>query len=122
MYQEVRNEKKINLKKFFEYKSIMVYILSIFIGMIKLSSGATPFGLALLGAISDTGFPLIIPMALIAITTGFKFGIVCFWKFIISSIIFILMKSFIKGNTKTRFSCENFIFNSNFRDYNLNGY
>lgn len=101
MYQEVRNEKKINVRKFFELKSIIVYILSIFIGVAKLPSGATPFGLALLGAFADTGFPLIVPLTLIGITTGIAFGWTSFVKFLISSIIFVAMKSFIKGSTKT---------------------
>lgn len=101
MYQEVRNEKKVNVRKFFEIKSIIVYILSILIGIIKMPSGATPFGIALLGAFADTGFPLIIPLALIGISTGVAFGWTCFLKFIIASVLFITMKSFIKGNTKT---------------------
>lgn len=101
MYQEVRNEKKLNISKFFELKSIIAYLLSIFIGMTKLPSGATPFGLALLGAFADTGFPLIIPLGLIGLTTGITFGWTCFLKFVISSLIFVAMKSFIKGNTKT---------------------
>ncbi|MBQ9313476.1 MAG: SpoIIE family protein phosphatase [Clostridia bacterium] len=100
MYQEVRKEKKVNVKKFFELKSIIVYILSILVGVAKLPSGATPFGLALLGAFADTGFPLIIPLVLIGITTGIAFGGTCLLKFIISSLIFVAMKSFIKGNTK----------------------
>lgn len=101
MYQEVRNEKKVNVRKFFEIKSIIVYLLSILIGFIKMPSGATPFGIALLGAFADTGFPLIIPLALIGISTGVAFGWTCFLKFLIASILFITMKSFIKGNTKT---------------------
>ena len=101
MYQEVSNEKKIDLKKFFELKSIIVYLLSILVGMAKLSSGATPFGVALLGAFADTGFPLIIPLVLISGKTLIAFGTVCFTKFLIASILFIIMKSFIKGNTKT---------------------
>ena len=101
MYQEVRKEKKLNISKFFELKSMIVYFLSILVGMAKLPSGATPFGLALLGAFADTGFPLIIPLILVGITTGVSFGWTCFVKFIISSIIFVVMKSFIKGNTKT---------------------
>jgi len=101
VYQEVRNEKKLNISRFFEWKSIIVYILSILIGMAKLPSGATPFGLALLGAFADTGFPLIVPLLLIGITTGVAFGWTCLIKFIISAILFVVMKSFIKGNTRT---------------------
>lgn len=105
MYQEVRNkldeEKKINFKKFFDKKSIVIYLLSIFIGTCKLASGATPFGLALLGAIADSKFPLIIPWILIGASTGISFGWTCFLKFIISSLIFIICKSFLKENTKT---------------------
>ena len=93
-------EKRIDIKKFFELKSILIYILSILIGMCKLPSGATPFGLALLGAIADTSYPLIVPIILISGTTLVSFGGVCFVKFIISSFIFIIAKSFIKGNSK----------------------
>lgn len=105
MYQEVRNKTKeegtINFKKFFDKKSIIIYLISIFIGSAKLASGATPFGLALLGAIADTKFPLIIPWLLIGISTGVTFGGVCFSKFLISSLIFIILKSFLKENSKT---------------------
>ena len=93
-------EKRIDIKKFFELKSILIYILSILIGMCKLPSGATPFGLALLGAIADTSYPLIVPIILISGTTLVSFGGVCLVKFIISSFIFIIAKSFIKGNSK----------------------
>ena len=101
MYQEVSNEKKINIRKFFELKSIIAYLLSVLVGMVKLSSGATPFGVALLGAFADTGFPLIMPLILIGITTLFAFGPICFAKFLIAAVLFAIMKSFIKGNTKT---------------------
>ena len=79
MYQKVRNEKKdekkIDVSKFFSFKSIVIYVLSILVGVSKLSSGATPFGLALLGAIADSGFPLIMPLLLICVATiigGFR--------------------------------------------------
>lgn len=112
MYQEIRNkrnlyesevdnEKKLDVKKFFGFKSIIIYILSILIGTCKLSSGATPFGLALIGAIVDVNYPLIVPLALIGLSTGITFGGICFAKFLISSIVFVLMKSFIRGDTKT---------------------
>ena len=87
-------ENRIDIKKFFELKSILIYILSILIGMCKLPSGATPFGLALLGAIADTRYPLIVPIILISGTTLVSFGGVCFVKFIISSFIFIIARSF----------------------------
>ena len=98
---EVENEKRLDVKKFFELKSIMIYILSILIGTCKLASGATPFGIAFIGAIADVNFPLIAPLVLIAASTGVAFGWTCLAKFLISSIIFIVMKSFIKGDTKT---------------------
>ncbi len=111
MYQGIKNkvnyekkeleETKIDLKKFFGIKSILIYIFSILVGTCKLASGATPFGLALLGAIADTGFPLIIPLILIGASTGIAFGGTCLLKFVIASVIFILSRSFIKGNTKT---------------------
>ena len=104
MYQELRNEmkdeKKIDVSKFFSFKSIAIYILSILVGVSKLSSGATPFGLALLGAIADVNFPLIMPLLLIGSVTGVAFGGTCLLKFIIAAVIFIVLKSFIKGNTK----------------------
>lgn len=99
-YEDIECEKKLNISKFFELKSIIIYILAILIGTCKLSSGATPFGLALLGAIADTGFPLIIPLILIGISSGIKFGGVCLAKFAIASILFITCKSFVKGNSK----------------------
>lgn len=111
MYQGIRNKnvynnkikeevKKIDVKKFFELKSIAIYIICILIATCKLASGATPFALALLGAIADVNFPLIVPLILIGLTTGVTFGGTCLLKFIISSLIFIIAKSFIKGNSK----------------------
>lgn len=97
---KIEEEKKINLKRFFELKSIIIYALSVLVGTCKLSSGATPFGLALLAAITDARFPLIVPLVLISAITGISFGGICLFKFLISSLIFIIMKSFIKENTR----------------------
>lgn len=99
-FEKEETEKRVDVKKFFELRSVLIYVLSILIGMCKLPSGATPFGLALLGAIADTSYPLIIPIILISGTTLMAFGGVCFFKFIISSFVFIVAKSFIKGNSK----------------------
>ena len=100
-YNEIEEEKRIDIKKFFSIKSIIIYILSFLVGTCKLASGATPFGLALIGAIADSNFPLIIPLLLTSVATGITFGWVCLFKFVISALIFITIKSFIKGNTKT---------------------
>ena len=102
-YNKKINEdlKNFNFKKLFNWKSVVVYLLSILMGFSKLSSGATPFSLAFLGAIADNGFPLIAPLLIITLVTGVSLGWTCVAKFLLSSLIFIFLKSFIKGNTKT---------------------
>ena len=84
VYQEIKSNKKLNISKFFEIKSIIIYVLSIIMGALKLPSGATPFGVAMIGAMADTGFPLVTPMVIIGITTGIAFGWMCLIKFIIA--------------------------------------
>lgn len=63
--------------------------------------GATPFGMAIFVAINTSNIPLIIPWILISISTGIVFGKIAVLKFLIASILYVLLKSFIKNeNTK----------------------
>ena len=63
--------------------------------------GATPFGMAMFTAINAASIPLIIPWILISVVTGIAFGGTALLKFLIASVLYVLLKSFIKNeNTK----------------------
>lgn len=82
-------------------KNIIVFIISILVSGLKLGTGATPFGMAIFAAINSAGVPLIIPWALISVTTAIVFGGMAVLKFLVASLIYVLAKSFIKNeNTK----------------------
>ena len=91
----------------FEYlignlRNIFIFIVSALISSCKMTSGATPFGIAMIGAINNIGVPLIIPIILISIVSGMCFGGIAALKFIIASLIFMSIKAFIKiENNKT---------------------
>ncbi len=102
--EEVRPQKiKINWKNLIgDKKNIILYVLSILISRVGLSAGVNPFGLAMLGAMSNLDVPLLLPFIIIAITTGITFGWVALLKFVISSIVFTMLRSFLKvGENKT---------------------
>ena len=83
------------------FKNIIVFIISILLSGLKLASGATPFGMSIFAAINTANIPLIIPWILISITTGIVLGGSALVKFLISSVLYVLVKSFIKNeNTK----------------------
>lgn len=83
------------------FKNIIVFVISVLVSCLKLNTGATPFGLAIFTAINSAGVPLIIPWVLISATTAIFFGGTALLKFLISSTIYVLVKSFIKNeNTK----------------------
>lgn len=100
---EKETTKKINFRNLIgDTKNIILYVISILVSRVGLVAGVTPFGLAMLGAMSGMNVPLILPLAIIAITTVVTFGWVALLKFIISALIFTLLKSFIKfGDNKT---------------------
>lgn len=82
-------------------KNIIVFIISILVSGLKLASGATPFGMAIFAAINAVNIPLIVPWLLISVTTGICFGGTALIKFLISSILYVFIKAFIKNeNTK----------------------
>lgn len=63
--------------------------------------GATPFGMAIFTAMNSANIPLIVPWVLISATTGIMFGGTALLKFLISSILYVFIKAFIKNeNTK----------------------
>ena len=83
------------------FKNIVVFIISILVSGLKLASGATPFGMAIFTAINTVNIPLIVPWILISVTTGVMFGGTALMKFLISSILYVVLKAFIKNeNTK----------------------
>lgn len=94
---------KLFLKELFSnLKNILILVLSMLVASCKMSSLATPFGIAMLGAISLIEMPLIIPFILVGTVTGVVLGEMALLKFIISGILYVAIKSFVKNqNTKT---------------------
>lgn len=91
------------LKKLINNKKNMIsYVVSLLVSFCGLSTGTSPFGLAIFGAIETIKVPLLIPFILISLVTVFKFGFVALLKFVLSAVAFVGMKAFIKTeNTKT---------------------
>ena len=83
-------------------KNIISYVVSLLVSFCSLSTGTSPFGLAVFGAIETIKVPLLIPFVLIGLVTVFKFGFLAFVKFLLSAVLFVLLKAFIKTeNSKT---------------------
>lgn len=83
-------------------KNIISYVISLIISFCSLSTGTSPFGLAIFGAIETIKVPLLIPVFIISMVTGIKFGWITFLKFMLSALLFVLLKAYIKTeNTKT---------------------
>ena len=83
-------------------KNIISYLSSVLVSLCSLSTGTSPFGLAMFGAIETIKVPLLIPFILISLVTVFKFGFVALLKFLLMSVAFAGIKAFIKTeNTKT---------------------
>jgi len=83
-------------------KNIISYLSSVLVSLCGLSTGTSPFGLAMFGAIETIKVPLLIPFILISLVTVFKFGFVALLKFLLMSVAFAGIKAFIKTeNTKT---------------------
>ena len=82
-------------------KNIISYVVSLLVSFCSLSTGTSPFGLAMFGAIETIRVPLLIPFILIGVVTIGCFGFGAFTKFLLSAVLFVLLKAFIKTeNTK----------------------
>lgn len=87
-------------------KNIFIFIVSVLIASCKMSSGIVPFGLAMFGAINSIKIPLVIPLVCISITSLVCFGGIALLKFLIASILFVAIKSFVKiDDTKISNAC-----------------
>lgn len=83
-------------------KNIISYVVSLLVSFCGLSTGTSPFGLAMFGAIETIKVPLLIPFILISLVTVFKFGFIALLKFVLAAVAFAGCKAFIKTeNTKT---------------------
>ncbi len=86
-------------------KNILVFVISVLVSTCKMTSGITPFSLAMLGAIKAINVPLAIPIVLMSIAIKLCFGGTYLLKFLVSAVLFVGIKSFIKledtkiGNT-----------------------
>ncbi len=86
---------------FSSIKNVIVLLIGVLVSSCQMASGATPFGLAILGATSLINVPLIIPFLAISVITGLLLGKVALLKFIIAGILYVAIKAFIKTeNTK----------------------
>lgn len=83
-------------------KNIISYVVSLLVSFCGLSTGTSPFGLAVFGAIETIKVPLLIPFILISLVTVFNFGFIALLKFVLASVAYVGVKAFIKTeNTKT---------------------
>ncbi len=88
---------KMFFKELFEnIKNLIVLFVCAVLSSCRMASDATPFGLATLGAVNALNVPLIIPFILIALVTGISLGKIALLKFVISGIIYVAIKAFIK--------------------------
>lgn len=94
---------KMFFRELFEnIKNIIVLFICALVSSCKMASDATPFGLAILAATSVLKIPLIASFLVISIITGLCLGKVTLLKFMIASILYVAIKSFIKfADTKT---------------------
>lgn len=112
MFQNLKNKiesdgsvavkNKFDIKKAISsFKDIIIFLICVLVSMCKMTSGALPFGIAMIAAVSGIGVPIIIPYILGATTTWICFGGTALLKFLIASTLFVAIKSFIKTeNTK----------------------
>ncbi|MBO5142913.1 MAG: SpoIIE family protein phosphatase [Clostridia bacterium] len=83
-------------------KNIVSYVVSLLVSFCGLSTGTSPFGLAVFGAVETIKVPLLIPFILISLVTVFKFGFIALLKFLLSAVAYVGIKAFIKTeNSKT---------------------
>lgn len=112
-YETAQEKSKINIKEKLNFralvgnlKNLLVFAICVLISMCKMTSGITPFALAILGAIKVINVPLAIPIILISITTKICFGGMALLKFLVASFLFVFIKSFIKTeDTKIGNAC-----------------
>lgn len=83
-------------------RNIILYIISILVSKVGLVAGVNPFGIAILGAMANSGVPLLLPLLIIAITITVSFGYMALLKFVVATLVYAFTKSFIKfGDNKT---------------------
>ncbi len=88
---------KMFFKELFEnIKNLIVLLICALVSPCKMASDATPFGLAILAATSVLKIPLIASFSIISIVTGICLGKVALLKFMIASILYAAIKSFVK--------------------------
>ncbi|MBQ9280182.1 MAG: SpoIIE family protein phosphatase [Clostridia bacterium] len=84
-------------------KDVIVFILCGLVSACKMTSGALPFGIAIVGALGSIGVPVIVPYIVVAVITAIFFGGTALLKFLIAATLFVAIKSFIK-NEDTKMS------------------
>lgn len=107
-YEDTNDTAEVNIKDKINFnyligslKNIFVFVICVLISSCKMASGAIPYALAILGATNELAVPLIIPFILVSATTGIYFGGVAALKVVISGILYVAIKAFIKtDNTK----------------------
>ncbi len=84
-------------------RNILTYLITLIVSGAKLMTGTSPFGMAAFGAAATNKVPVLIPFIGIGIITLLLFGPLAMIKFIISAIVFIVLKAFINNteNSKT---------------------
>lgn len=83
-------------------KNVLTYLITLVVSGAKLMTGTSPFGVAIFGAAATNKVPVLIPFIGISIITLLMFGPLAMLKFIISSVLFIVLKVFINNAEKSK--------------------
>ena len=81
---------------------MLTYLITLFVSGAKLMVGTSPFGIAAFGAAATNKVPVLIPLVGISILTSIIFGPMAMLKFIISAILFVALKVFVKTTEENK--------------------
>ena len=93
------------IKKLVQNKrNILTYLITLIVSGAKLMTGTSPFGIAAFGAAAANKVPVLIPFIGITTITLLIFGPMAMLKFIISAILFVVFKAFLKNDEENKMS------------------
>ena len=93
------------IKKLVQNKrNILTYLITLIVSGAKLMTGTSPFGIAAFGAAATNKVPVLIPFIGITTITLLIFGPMAMLKFIISAVLFVAFKAFLKNDEENKMS------------------
>ncbi len=113
--EEIETDKKF---KFINYRNIITFVISFLISQVQFIAGFSPFGMAMLAANMGNKLPLVISFVSISLGTLIRFGVSAFIKYVITSLIFIVLAILFKNKkreegyiSKTKLFCSVLVVN-----------